>query len=41
MLEQKGKNIVDRFGIDHMVVVQDKDKMVREGGDLVEQDRQN
>ncbi len=41
VLEQKGEGFVNRFGIDHMVVVKDEDEMVRDGGDLVEQDCQN
>ena len=35
--EQKGEGLVNRFGINHMVVVQDEDEMVRDGGDFVEQ----
>ena len=41
VLEQKGEGIVNRFGINHMVVVQDKDEMVRDGGDFIEQGCQN
>ena len=41
VLEQKGEGIVNRLGIDHMVVVEDEDERVREGGDLVEQGRQD
>jgi hypothetical protein len=41
VLDQKGEGIVNRFGIDDVVVVQDEDEIVRDGGDLVEQDRQN
>src|SRR3990172_4886909 len=41
MLEQKGEGLVNRFGINKMVVVKDEDEIIREGGDLVEQDRQN
>ena len=41
VLEQKGEGIVNRFGIDHVVVVKDEDEIVRDGGDFVEQGRQN
>ena len=41
VLEQKGEGLVNRFGINHMVVVQDKDEIVRDGGDFIEQGRQN
>ena len=47
VLEQKGEGGVDglrhvnRFGINHMVVIQDEDEMVRDGGDFIEQGRQN
>ena len=41
VLEQEGEGIVDRFGIDRVVVVEDEDEIVREGGDLVEQGRQD
>ena len=41
MLEQKGEDVVNRFGINHMVVVQDKDEMIRDGGDFIEQGCQN
>ena len=32
MLEQKGEGLVNRFGINHVVVVKDEDELVREGG---------
>ena len=41
VLEQKGEGIVNRFGINHMVVVKNQDKIVRDGGDFIEQGRQN
>ena len=41
VLEQKGEGIVDRSGIDHVVVVKDEDEIVRDGGDFVEQGRQD
>src|SRR5436190_2123538 len=33
--------MVNQFGIENVVVVKDKDEMVRERGDLIEQGRQN
>ena len=41
MLEQKGEGIVDRSGINNVVVVQDEDEIVRDCDDLVEQGRQD
>ena len=41
VLEQKGEGMVNRLGIDHVVVVEDEDELVREGGDLIEQGRQD
>ena len=41
VLEQKGEGMVNRFGINHVVVVQDEDEIVRDGGDFIEQGRQN
>ena len=40
VVEQKGEGLVDRWGIDGVVVVQDEGKGVREGGDFIEQGRQ-
>jgi hypothetical protein len=40
VLEQEGEGIVDRSGIDNVVVVEDEDEIVRDGVDLVEQGRQ-
>ena len=37
MLEQKGEGLVDRFGVNHVVVVKDEDEIVRDGGDFIEQ----
>jgi hypothetical protein len=37
VLEQKGENIVNRFGINHVVVVKDEDEMIWEGGNFIEQ----
>ena len=41
MLEQEGENVVDQFGVDHVVVVQDEDEITWEGGNFIEQGRQN
>src|SRR5438876_11205009 len=41
MIEQKGEGMVNRFGINHVVVVKDKDEMVFYGGQVIEQGRQN
>ena len=41
MLEQKGEGFVNRFGINHLAVVQDKDEIGRDSSDFVEQDCQN
>ena len=38
---QKGEGLVNRLGIDQVVVVQDEDERVREGGDVIEQGRQD
>ena len=35
--EQKDERLVNRLGIDHVVVIQDEDEIVREGDDLIEQ----
>lgn len=40
VVKQKGKGLVDQWGIDGMVIVQDEGNGVREGGDLIEQGRQ-
>src|SRR3712207_8893038 len=40
MIEQKGEGIVNRFGVDHMVVVKDQNDRIREDSDLIEQRRQ-
>jgi len=37
VLEQKGERLVNRWRIDHVVVIQDEDEIVREGDDLIEQ----
>src|SRR3712207_5107214 len=41
MHEQKGEGRVNRSGVNHMVVVQDEDERVRNGGDLIEQGGQD
>ena len=41
VLEQKDKGLINRLGINHMVVIQDQDEIVRDGGDFIEQGRQN
>ncbi len=41
MFEQEGEGSVDRFGIDAVVVVQDEHEIVRDGGDFIDQGRQN
>ena len=40
VVEQKGEGLVNRWGIDQVVIVQDEDKIVRDGGDFIEQGRQ-
>ena len=40
VLKQKGHGTVNRFGIKNVVVVKDEDEAVREGGELVDQGRQ-
>ena len=37
VLEQKGDGMVNRFGIDFVVIVQDEHEIVREGGDFIEE----
>ena len=41
MFEQKGESVIDRSGLDYMIIVENQDKIIRDGGDLVEQGRQN
>ena len=40
-LDQKGKRIVNRLGINDMVIIQHEDKRILDGGDVIEQRRQN
>ena len=37
VLEQKGQGLVNRFGINHVVVVKDEDEIVRDGGNFIDQ----
>src|SRR5215203_5642052 len=41
MLQQKGEGIVDRFGIDYVVVVENENDFVCDGGQFVEQHRKD
>ena len=41
VFEQKGKGLINRFGINRVVVIQDEDEIVRDGGDFIEQGCQN
>src|SRR5450756_2378694 len=41
VLEEKGEGIVNRFGINRMVVIKDEDEIVRDSGDFIEQGCQN
>jgi hypothetical protein len=39
VLEQKGEGLVNRLGPKHVIVVQDEDKILGNGGDFIEQGR--
>src|SRR5512141_2615812 len=41
VLEEKGEGIVNRFGINRMIVIQDEDEIVLDGGNFIEQVCQN
>ena len=41
VLEQKGEGMVNRFGVNNVVVVKDEDEIVRYSGDFIEEGRQN
>ncbi|MCX6059691.1 MAG: hypothetical protein NTW69_16260 [Chloroflexi bacterium] len=41
VLDQKGENIVNLFGIGKVIIVKDEDKIVLDGGYLIEQCNQN
>ena len=40
VFDQKGEGLVDRFGINHVVVVKHEDEALRDGGEFVDQGRQ-
>ena len=40
VLEQKGEGVVDRFGVDNVVVVEDEDEIVRDRVNFIKQGRQ-
>ena len=37
VLDQKSEGIVNRFGINHVIVIEDKDEIVRDGGNFIDQ----
>ena len=41
VFKQKGEGMVNPFGINHVVIVEDKDERVRNGGDVIEQGGHN
>ena len=41
MLEQKGEGVVDRFGLNHVVIVEHEDEAALETGDFIEQGGQH
>src|SRR3954469_20794679 len=41
VFDEKGEGLINGLGIDRVVVVQDEDERVREGGDVIEQGRQD
>src|SRR5450755_4011984 len=41
VLDEICEGMVNRFGINHVVVVEDEDEMVRDGGALIKQSSQN
>jgi hypothetical protein len=41
VLEQEGEGIVNRSGINNVIVIEDENEIVRDGRDLIEQDGQN
>ena len=41
VFQQKGKGIVNRPGVNNVVVVKDKHEIIWDGGDFIEQSRQN
>jgi hypothetical protein len=41
VLEHKGEGILNRLGINQVVIVKDEDEIIRDSGDFVEQGCQN
>ncbi len=41
MLEQIGEGMVDWLGIDHVVIIKNEDKIVRNGGNFIEKSGQD
>ena len=41
VLKQESEGLVNRFGFNRVVIIQDKDEMVRDGGNIIEQSCQN
>ena len=41
ILEEESEGCVNRFGLDRVVVIEDKDKIARDGGNIIEQRCQN
>jgi hypothetical protein len=41
MIKQKGEGLVDRLSIKNMIVIKDEDKMIRDGGNLIEKRSHN
>jgi len=40
MFDKKSEGIIDRFRFREMVVIQDKDKITRDGGNFIDQNGQ-
>ena len=40
MIEQKGERFIDRFAIERVIIVEDEDELIGDGGQFVEQRRQ-
>ena len=41
VFDEESQGLIYRFGINHMVIIQDQDEIVRDGGDFIEQGCQN
>ena len=41
VIDQKGESIIHWFGINNVIVVKDKDEVVGDGGDFIDQSRKN